>query len=426
MGFVQRIKKILKKSVVFLLGFILLAQSVVAPGNKTEQIRAFTRMIEFDYINWTLDALLVKNVQESIKAPRYMSTQEQRKVVFEYLRLVQEENQDTDSINKIYADPDVVEPDKTAAVLNERLRRLMASERSLKPLAEAVLQHQVSTVVSQMGLGLGGQPMPPVMYHATRLPNALIISPRDAIRQDLDISLQPEMTTKEMAQLEDSIENRLDVSALVVPIGGVGTYPTMVMNTTDLNWLLEVISHEWTHNFLTLRPLGALYLSSQELRTINETTANISGKEIGRAVLERYYPELVPLPASEDGLDQTQGEPAAPPEEDPNVFHYNREMHETRVQVDQLLAEGKIKEAEDYMEGRRRFFWEHGYQIRKLNQAFFAFYGAYDDVPGAGAAGQDPVGPAVQKLRRASKSLVEFLNRISWMTSFEELQRNIQ
>ncbi len=101
-------------------------------------------------------------------------------------------------------------------------------------------------------------------------------------------------------------------------------------------------------------------------------------------------------------------------------------MHETRVQVDELLAEGKIKEAEDYMEGRRRFFWEHGYQIRKLNQAFFAFYGAYDDVPGAGAAGQDPVGPAVQKLRRASKSLVEFLNRISWMTSFEELQRNIQ
>jgi hypothetical protein len=73
------------------------------------------------------------------------------------------------------------------------------------------------------------------------------------------------------------------------------------------------------------------------------------------------------------------------------------------------------------MEARREIFWQNGYAIRKLNQAYFAFYGAYADVPG-GAAGEDPVGPAVRALRSQSASLADFVNRISWMTSFQELQ----
>jgi hypothetical protein len=36
-------------------------------------------------------------------------------------------------------------------------------------------------------------------------------------------------------------------------------------------------------------------------------------------------------------------------------------MHETRVTADQLLADGKIEEAETYMEQRRQIFWENGY-----------------------------------------------------------------
>jgi hypothetical protein len=100
-------------------------------------------------------------------------------------------------------------------------------------------------------------------------------------------------------------------------------------------------------------------------------------------------------------------------------------MHETRVTVDNLLAEGKIIEAETYMETRRVFFWDHGYLIRKLNQAYFAFYGAYADQPG-GAAGEDPVGTAVRALRAHSSSLVDFIHRISWLSSYEQLQQAVQ
>jgi hypothetical protein len=100
-------------------------------------------------------------------------------------------------------------------------------------------------------------------------------------------------------------------------------------------------------------------------------------------------------------------------------------MHTTRVTTDSLLAQGKIDEAEKYMETRRLFFWNQGYQIRKLNQAYFAFYGAYAETPG-GEAGNDPVGPAVRALRQQSSSLADFINRISWMSSFTQLQQAVR
>jgi hypothetical protein len=98
-------------------------------------------------------------------------------------------------------------------------------------------------------------------------------------------------------------------------------------------------------------------------------------------------------------------------------------MHITRVAVDNLLLEGKIGAAEEYMEMRRKFFWDNGYAIRKLNQAYFAFHGAYADEPGGAAgAAEDPVGSAVRLLRSQSPSLSAFINQISWMVSFEQLQ----
>jgi hypothetical protein len=99
-------------------------------------------------------------------------------------------------------------------------------------------------------------------------------------------------------------------------------------------------------------------------------------------------------------------------------------MHTTRIHVDELLLEGKVDEAEAYMEARRQVFWDNGYLIRKLNQAYFAFYGAYADSPG-GAAGEDPVGPAVRLLREQSSSLAEFLKTMAGMSTFSELQKAV-
>jgi hypothetical protein len=193
------------------------------------------------------------------------------------------------------------------------------------------------------------------------------------------------------------------------------------MRTNNMPWVIQTIAHEWTHNFLTLRPLGILYAETAELRTMNETTADIVGTEVGQLVLKKFYPELTT--ASRPDLDLIRL--YQPPRQPNSDFDFRAEMHVTRVHTDDLLALGKIKEAETYMEARRKIFWDNGYLIRKLNQAYFAFYGAYADVPG-GAAGEDPVGPAVRALRQQSSSLSDFLNRISWMTSFDQLKKAVQ
>ena len=148
---------------------------------------------------------------------------------------------------------------------------------------------------------------------------------------------------------------------------------------------------------------------------MNETTADIVGGEVGKALLARYYPEVAAQYATQVQAASLPLSPASA------AFDFRAEMHTTRVHVDELLAAGKVKEAETYMEQRRQVFWDNGYAIRKLNQAYFAFYGAYADVPG-GAAGEDPVGPAVRTLRSRSSSLLAFLETIAQMSSFRQLQ----
>ena len=207
----------------------------------------------------------------------------------------------------------------------------------------------------------------------------------------------------------------------VVPIGGVGVYPTMIMRTTDRRWLVSTIAHEWTHNYLQLRPLGVLYDETPELRTMNETTADIVGTEVGQALMDRFYSGFATVPSLETNLVRLPVRYPDPLDNDPPPFDFRSEMHRTRVTVDALLASGRIPVAEEYMERRRREFVQQGYYIRRLNQAYFAFYGAYAETPG-GPAGTDPVGPAVRELRSQSESLADFVNRISWMTSFDQLR----
>ena len=403
---------------------MFLAVVLVGSGGNSEEdiaerVRAFTRSDEFNFTSWTLNALGIKLNQIALGSEKYMSAEQRRQVVKQYLELVWQIYQAEGQLNEIYADPKVVDPKADSMEVRQELADLQVERRRIAPIAEAILQEHVSRVASEMGLTLGGQAVPPVMFHSTRLPWALIVSPREAIRQEVDISLVPELTVDQHAALEQQVDQSLDVSSLVVGIGGIGLYPTMVYQTSDLNWLNEVVAHEWVHNFLTLRPLGVNYLKSPELRTMNETVATIAGKEIGRAVLEKYYPELLPPPES-----QQQNEASVV--NDPPKFDFYAEMRVTRVKVDQLLAEGRIEEAEAYMEARRLVFWENGYHLRKLNQAYFAFYGAYADHPSGGAAGEDPVGTAVRALRAQSNSLADFLNRISLMTSFEQLQQAVK
>ena len=416
----KRLELAAEWTLVLILWFLLITASSPRPGSDIDRARAYTRASEFNYDAWMLDANLLKLSQSALGMPDYVSRETRIQVVMEYLRLTENTLRAEQRLAILFADPAVQDKETASAHIRAELDGLYARQRNIQPLAESVIQAQVTEILSEAGLTLGGQPIPPVMYHVSPLPLNLVISRRDRVEQIAGISLQPELTVDQQVKIEDNVAAELDTSTLVVPVGGIGVYPTMVMRTDYFSWQVSTVIHEWTHNFLTIRPLGMLYGATPEMRTMNETTASIVENELGPLVLRRFYPQL----ASPADLWLGAASPASfygtPPREDPPPFDFRAEMHTTRVHADELLAAGKIEEAETYMEERRQFFWQNGYAIRKLNQAYFAFYGAYADVPG-GAAGEDPVGPAVRALRDQSASLADFLNRISWMTSFEEL-----
>ena len=70
------------------------------------------------------------------------------------------------------------------------------------------------------------------------------------------------------------------------------------------------------------------------------------------------------------------------------------------------------------MEERRKEFVGHGYRLRRLNQAYFAFHGTYADT---GAAGVSVVGQQIEELRRRSPSLADFLRTAAEFTTPEEI-----
>ena len=399
---------------------ILLTYSSVRLQDPLEQVRRFTRANEFDFLTWTVDAAAVKISQASLGDTGYLDPAQGHEVVLEYLRLLQAAEEFEARLAEIYADPALTDAASAAAPIASELDATRQALRRLQPSAETVLQEQVAIVLADLGLGAGGEIFPPVSFHFSRLPDALIVSPRTVIRQDANIQLDPGLPLEEHVALESGVERALDVSALVVPVGGIGTYPTMVQETTALDWVLETVVHEWVHNYLSLRPLGLNYETTPELRTMNETTASLLGTEIGQQVLRRSYPERTP-PEVLHAPPAAESAPQAPPE--PPAFDFRAEMHATRVKVDALLADGRVEEAEAYMEARRQVFYDQGYRfLRRLNQAYFAFYGAYADEPG-GAAGEDPVGEAVRALRASSGSPLEFLRRMAWMDSYADLTR---
>jgi hypothetical protein len=96
-------------------------------------------------------------------------------------------------------------------------------------------------------------------------------------------------------------------------------------------------------------------------------------------------------------------------------FDYYAEMRHIRLAVDDYLSKGMITEAEKYMEDRRLYLASHGYLIRKLNQAYFAFYGTYADSPSS----VSPIGVGLRALRKQSATLREYVECIASMTSID-------
>ncbi|MSQ33485.1 MAG: hypothetical protein EXR60_03595 [Dehalococcoidia bacterium] len=298
-----------------------------------------------------------------------------------------------------------------AGGIEGELAALEREQVGLEDAVERALAAQVSAALRREGLGRGpgGRILfPPVLMEFDPLPAVLAVSPRERIELQESRLLQAGLSLAARERLEGQHE-RLLLSSLVVDIGGLATYPSLVPNTYGLPFALATVAHEWLHQYLTFQPLGKGYFAGGEMTTLNETVATLFGDELGARLYHELYGGSTPPPLAQ--------EPGSPPA-DPRGFDFTREMRQTRVRMEELLREGQIAEAEQYMEQRRQFLLSQGYYLRKLNQAYFAFHGSYAEGPAA----VSPLGGQVRLLRARSASLGEFIRTAERFGRAEEFQ----
>ncbi len=249
---------------------------------------------------------------------------------------------------------------------------------------------------------------PPPNFKLETPPHLLVISPRNKIETIKTVLLDEDLSSSAVTAIEAEVD-KLNVSSLVVNLGGLATYPSLVASDTGLQSILETAAHEWTHEYLAFTPLGFRYLldiaalsRNQDIVTMNETVADIVGKEIGTAVSQKYYPE------PETSSSPSVSKPA---------FDFDQEMRDIRKSIDQYLERGEIDTAEKFMREKRDYLATKGYYIRKLNQAYFAFNGQYADVP----AFISSIGMQLNQLHDKSTALRDFLDTAASMTSQQDL-----
>ncbi len=398
---------------------ILVSLLFALQGESTPPARAFNIRLEmlvagreFNLGGWVIGALGNK-VEALITQPaRGLDDAQATALVRAYLRDANRIGELEDQLTRAFSLSKEAASQPETLSIREELARLRREQDARRPEVEAILERQVSAVLDAEGLTTLGIVWPPVKFHFSEPPLYLIVSPRETISLKAGLHLRPDLDVAQQEELENTVDSRLGVSSLIEGLGGFGVYPAMILDRADLGWILSTIAHEWVHNYMVFRPLGWHYFDNPDMITLNETVASIVGDEIGTRVLATYYPDLVP-PSSARGTDGAPAPRAAP------AFDFAATMRETRLRVDELLKEGKVEEAEASMEAQRQLFVAHGYPIRKLNQAYFAFHGSYATGPGA----VDPIGPKLKRLRQASPSLKAFFDTASSFTNVADLDR---
>jgi hypothetical protein len=311
------------------------------------------------------------------------------------------------------------------ANLQAELADLRERRQESENLVENIIRLQVESTLLFQGISLElpffrSSALPPVEFEFQSSPDFLIVSRRDRIERIGTVSLQPDLSLSKIEEIE-GLTDELGVSSLVVPTGGVGAYPTVIVENTTLEFTIRVVIHEWTHNYLYFHPLGQHYADSQELTTMNETVASMVEDELSLELAKRYYPDIYERRL--EAIDREQSAGTSSYHED--EFSLNANMRKTRLRTEALLQAGAVEEAEQYMEERRQKLVEMGYYVRKLNQAYFAFYGSY--AAGKGwAAETSPIGQKLRELREASPSLTDFLRTVASLTSYEELVAELE
>ena len=409
-----RTKRTLKTLV--LIGSLLLIATTSGDALRFSSAQEVAAPYSYDLITWHFENFLSKWTHRASRyLPwNYLSDAERQSLVAEYFEMTPRMQELKDIIRTVSSEAGNDSGPRLAGLESE-LDLVRARREHLQPDVVEVIESAISAVAVEQRLGaLGEFVFPPVDIRLTEPPKVLITSPRDRIERTNDVLVDPHVQVEDREAMESRLLESDDLSALVIDIGGVATYPASLYSGGDIKGTLRTAAHEWLHHYLFFKPLGQNIYQSSEMQALNETLANIAGKEIGDIALRNFAPVAASINPSLPIGNFYEAQSAAIAKVD--EFDFQHEMRKTRERVDELLDLGKIAAAESFMEEQRQVFVANGFNIRKLNQAYFAFNGTYAD----NAASSSPIADQLNRYRAAASNVGSFVKMIAGFSSYQK------
>jgi hypothetical protein len=286
--------------------------------------------------------------------------------------------------------------------LQQYLAKSSRSKKQIEGMVEIRLEQRIQQAIKDLNLGISipliEQPFPPVLLELAKPPKYMVLSPRDRVEHTSGYLLREDLKPEQLRQEDQKAEETGVISAYGAGISGIATFPSLVSEGLPYRQTIFTAAHEWVHHYLIFFPLGRTYFSDGKV--LNETVADLVAVDITKSVLEKY-PEL-----------HSTNEITPLNKPDPT------DLKTLRRDVDGLLADGRVLEAEKLMDNIQ-VRWCKKYQScpRRINQAYLAWIGQYAYQPGS----TDPVGDQMRDIRSITGSTEKFLRFVRHITSRQEL-----
>ena len=407
---------------------LLLVTWLVPVGDKRSDTAAVQVSLDHTYglVSWEFENFFDKWRHRVWTALPWTPTSEadRRRALDRYVVLVDELRIAKDLLSEASSENGTDQGNVSNAQL--AVDRLIAERDGFRDGVEEFLEQAVADAIRSAEVDLVGSFVwPPVDFRIDSPPKLLVTSPRDVIRRDEDVLIDPEISIDDIEKIENELAEVANISAVVLQTGGLASYPN-VIPTADLERLLDVAAHEWLHAYLVFNPLGRAYFDGGDIRVMNETLADIFGQEIGLRVYSEITGEPYVAPVRpETAMRNTESKnPDGPDGSDSDEetgaddFDFNRFMAETRARTDELLEEELMDEAESYMESRRIELLDHGHTIRKINQAYFAFHNTYAESPSS----TSPIARYLWDLRDQVDTVGELVKLLRPLGTYKEFE----
>ena len=404
-----------------LMAILFLIWLIPIGDNRTGSVAKFASLgHEYRLVSWELENVLGKWSHRFWTVLPWTPTSEadRRASLDRYMVLVEEYRVADNLLKDVTSsiDPDI-------RLLNDAQRRvdqIVIERDKIRDGLEEYLEQIISETVRTDEVGLVGSFVwPPVDFRIDSPPKLLVTSPRNEIRRVEGILIDPDISIEETLSIERELVELHDVSALIIQTGGLASFPSVVP-MVDLQRLMDIAAHEWLHGHLIFYPLGRSYFVDGEMRSVNETLSDLFGREIGQRVYAKItdQPYVAPVRPETASLNWNSGK-AFEEKENLDQFSFNQFMSETRDRTDNLLLDGLVEEAEAYMETRRIQLLGHGYSIRKINQAYFAFHGTYGESPSSAS----PIARYIWDLREQVDTVGDLVKMLRGLKTYEQFEQ---